>query len=437
MSGSVIRTRTPQSLLKKVIDGALVAFPFIDIFLFRYSFTLFPGPLGYGPLICMYLLLPIWMVRHAFPTKLIVALIGFGALGSTGLMNGEVDGFDFFKVWGGIVLSSTYYWYLWQHLGIDFLRGFQIYINGCIIVSAIGLLVFVDSLFPFGFYSVANSVINLGRLENDFGVRIAATFGEPTYFATTVAPASLVAIQSLFLNSGALSKNQWDGALRMTKWQSVIVLLALILSLSTVAFLGMILALVALMWGAKSAKTLIIGCIFVALLGAFANQSNEIKTRLNSFQYGESLVVDDMHGSSAILYNHFCIATENFQDHPLFGSGLASHPLATERYSILKGTAMDVIYNKNAQDASSMLLRILSEFGIVGLIVTLMFVWLNRPGTKRHNHREMAWMCFIAIALQLFRQGNFVLHGFPFFLVAYALLPLEQMTTMKKHEQAA
>ena len=25
----------------------------------------------------------------------------------------------------------------------------------------------------------------------------------------------------------------------------------------------------------------------------------------------------------------------------------------------------------------------------------------------------MAWMCF-AIALQLFRQGNFVLHGFPF-----------------------
>ena len=51
----------------------------------------------------MYLLLPIWMVRHAFPTKLIVALIGFGALGSTGLMNGEVDGFDFFKVWGGIV----------------------------------------------------------------------------------------------------------------------------------------------------------------------------------------------------------------------------------------------------------------------------------------------------------------------------------------------
>ena len=67
MSGSVIRARTPQSLLKKVIEGALVAFPFIDIFLFRYSFTLFPGPLGYGPLICMYLLLPIWMVRHAFP----------------------------------------------------------------------------------------------------------------------------------------------------------------------------------------------------------------------------------------------------------------------------------------------------------------------------------------------------------------------------------
>ena len=29
--------------------------------------------------------------------KLIVALIGFGALGSSGLMTGEVDGFDFLK----------------------------------------------------------------------------------------------------------------------------------------------------------------------------------------------------------------------------------------------------------------------------------------------------------------------------------------------------
>lgn len=436
MPGSVNRIHTPHSLLKKITDGALVAFPFIDIFLFRYSFTLFPGPLGYGPLICMYLLLPVWMARHAFPTKLLAALLGFGALGSYGLITGDVSSYDFFKVWGGVVLSCTYYWYLWQHLGCDFQRGFQIYVNGCILVSIIGLLVFVDSIFPFGFYSFANSIINLGRLENDLGIRIAATFGEPTYFATTVTPVSLIAIQSLFLKQNAYIDIPWTGELKMTTWQSVIVLTALVLSLSAVAFIGMILAVLVIVFRAKSAKHLIGGFFFAALLGLLANQSSDITTRLNSFQYRERIELDEMHGSSAILYNHFCIATENCRNNPLFGSGLASHPLATERYSILKGTALDVMYNKNAQDASSMLLRIVSEFGILGFIITLVLVWVNRPSKKRYDHREIAWICLIAIALQLFRQGNFVLHGFPFFFVAYALLPFKPLTTKKKHDQA-
>ena len=58
-----------ESWVSRAWSFVLVAFPFIDIFLFRYSFILFPGPLGYGPFLCMYLLLPVFVMRYRFPVR--------------------------------------------------------------------------------------------------------------------------------------------------------------------------------------------------------------------------------------------------------------------------------------------------------------------------------------------------------------------------------
>ena len=412
------RNQRTQTLFKQFIDGLLVAFPFIDLFLFRYSFILFPGPLGYGPLLCMYVLLPIWMVRYAFPTKLVLALVAMALMGGSGVVTGVVNTFDFFKVWGGVVLSSTYYWYLWHHLQKDYILGFQLYANGCVIVSIFGLLIFVDAIIPFGFHAFAHSIINVAHVEGEWGIRVASTFGEPTYFATVVAPSSVFALRSLFVIG--YQKNHSE--VQLNKWQSLTILIALALSFSTVAFAGIAIAAAILFFRAKSTKSRI-GLVVSSLILAWsALQTNDVTARINSFQL-DNVAIADMHGSSAILYNHFHIATQQAQENPLFGGGLCSHPSATERFSLLRGTDLDVIYNKNNQDASSMFLRLLSEFGLMGILSLLSFLFVFRPSTRDHFYREIAWVCFISIALQLFRQGNFVLHGFPFFLTAYALLP--------------
>jgi len=421
MSVHLNRNQKTQTLFKQLIDGILVAFPFIDLFLFRYSFILFPGPLGYGPLICMYVLLPIWMVRYAFPTKLVLALVAIALMGGSGVLTGIVNTFDFFKVWGGLVLSSTYYWYLWHHLQKDYLRGFQLYANGCVIVSIFGLLIFIDAIVPFGFHAFANSIINVAYVKGDLGIRVASTFGEPTYFATVVAPSSVFALRSLFV----VGYNENHREVQLNKWQSLTILIALALTFSTVAFAGIAIAAAMLFFRAKSTKSRI-GLVTSSLILAWsAMQTNDIAARVNSFRL-DNIAIADMHGSSAILYNHFHIATQQAKENPLFGGGLCSHPLATERFSILRGTDLDVIYNKNNQDASSMFLRLLSEFGLFGVLGLLSFLFIYRPSTRHHYFREIAWVCFISIALQLFRQGNFVLHGFPFFLIAYALLPCRE-----------
>ena len=421
MSSHLKRNQRTQSLFKQLIDGLLVAFPFIDLFLFRYSFILFPGPLGYGPLICMYMLLPIWMVRYAFPTRLVLALVTIALMGGSGVLTGIVSTFDFFKVWGGLVLSSTYYWYLWHHLRKDYIRGFQLYANGCVIVSIFGLLIFVDAIVPFGFHSFANSIINVAHVKGELGIRVASTFGEPTYFATAVAPSSVFALRSVF----AVGYNENHPEVQLNKWQSLTILIALALSFSTVAFVGIAIAAAMLFFRAKSTKSRI-GLIVASLILSWsALQTNDIAARVNSFRL-DNIAIADMHGSSAILYNHFHIATQQAKETPLFGGGLCSHPSATERFSILRGTYLDVIYNKNNQDASSMFLRLLSEFGLFGVLGLFSFLFIYRPSTRHHYFREIAWACFISIVLQLFRQGNFVLHGFPFFLTAYALLPCRE-----------
>lgn len=106
-----------KRLLSRAWSFLLVAFPFIDIFLFRYSFRLFPGPLGYGPFLCMYVLLPFFMVRYKFHFRVAIALGLIGIVGSSGVVSGIVPLGEFVKVFGSLILPYLYYWYLWQYLG--------------------------------------------------------------------------------------------------------------------------------------------------------------------------------------------------------------------------------------------------------------------------------------------------------------------------------
>ena len=78
----------------------------------------------------------------------------------------------------------------------------------------------------------------------------------------------------------------------------------------------------------------------------------------------------------------------------------------------------------NAQDASSMLLRITSELGVAGLMLVFAFLYrnyffVNRTNTEELTLKFISVSFLLAIVLNLLRQGNFVLHGFPFYVFGY------------------
>ena len=413
-----------KGLLGRMWAFLLVAFPFIDIFLFRYSFRLFPGPLGYGPFLCMYVLLPFFVVRHKFPFRVAIALGLVGILGSSGVVSGVVPTGEFVKVFGSLILPYIYYWYLWQYLGEDVSRGFRIYLTGTVIVSVIGLLVFVDSIIPFGFYNSFNSILRIAKSPAAFGIRISGTLGEPTYFANTIAPAGFFAMLRLFFKDSTLAERLKEHRLWMSSGSAILILLALSLTYSTIAFTGFLISIALHLVIRRQLRTLLVAPIVLMALFSVIQSIPEINARIEGLQNASEVANRDVHGSSAILYNHAVITWENFRRNPLFGTGLGSHVAATEKYTILENTMSSAYSEQNAPDASSMFLRIASELGLFGILLTFYFLArhyfvVSTGDTDGLILKMISAACLVTILLQLMRQGNFILNGFPFFVYCY------------------
>ena len=413
-----------KSYFSTVTTFLFAAFPFIDIFLFRNSFSLFTGPLGYGPFLCMYALLPIFVVRYKFPLKVVIALVVIGIVGSSGVVTGIVAVREYVKVIGSLILPYFYYWYLWQHLSEDVIRGFRIYLKGSVIVSIVGLLLFLDSIVDFGFFEFLSSVLHIGKHPASFGIRIASTLGEPTYFANTIAPAGFFAVCRLFFNDTALAQKLENCGLWLSRKSALLILTALVFTYSSMAFAGFVITAILLLLIKRQIRALIAIPIVTIGLMQLARTVPEINDRIEGLAHASQMANQSVHGSSAILYNHSIITWENFKRNPLVGSGLGSHVVASKKYSVLRGTSFDAISEMNAADASSMFLRIASELGLFGILLTLFFLIRNYFVAENSNLDSMVFKlisaaCLITIILQLLRQGNFILNGFPFFVYGY------------------
>jgi hypothetical protein len=410
-----------RNALSKVGFLLVGLFPLMDIFLFRKLFILFPGPLGYGPFLCMYALLPFLVARHKAPLKVGSILLLIGLIGSSGWLSGDVELPLFIKSFGSLVLPYCYYWYLWQHYDLDVTKAFRWYLKGATLVSMFGLVLFADSLVGLGLFQFLSQIFNLGReIPAFWGNRVIGTLGEPTYFANVIAPAVFFAIGRLFFAEPALSKEFEFSHIQLSKSAAAGILTAQILTFSTIAYAGILLSFGFLFFFQRRIRSLLVfGVVAIALMQT-ALSIPEIETRISGLS--EIGVEEDInvHGSSAVLYNHAVISWENFKQHPWIGSGLGSHTAATKKHTILRDTPLHAYAEQNAADASSMFLRIASELGLFGIMLCLLFLWknhisvpLNDPGKLVLKHIHTAFL--VTILLQLFRQGNFILNGFPFF----------------------
>src|SRR5690606_6654855 len=123
--------------------------------------------------------------------------------------------------------------------------------------------------------------------------------------------------------------------------------------------------------------------------------------------------------SSFTLLNNYLVAIESFKSSPIWGSGLGSHPASFDKYSLTKKFYLP-FEDFNKADANSLLLRLLSETGLLGLGLFLFILIRFRCG---NNHSLNRWIIsngiFVMMIAGLLREGHYFHSGVPFFIFLY------------------
>jgi hypothetical protein len=95
--------------------------------------------------------------------------------------------------------------------------------------------------------------------------------------------------------------------------------------------------------------------------------------------------------------------------------------VAFEKYSYTRSIVKIKGFDNNKADANSLLLRLMSETGLMGLLFMVLLVircYVRNDGID-DKHWIISGSILVLILLYLLRQGNYFLNGFPFFVWLY------------------
>lgn len=374
----------------------------------------------YSGYVVILTLLPVYMIRFGIPLRFWYFLIFFLFTGMLNIVIGNNSMDQFLKILIGVLMSYLFYYYVLARFEFNVELLFRAYMLGAVIVSAIGLFQFVSYMvgFKLGYDFRWTGFFNKWNISSGgtMGLRVNSIFSEPSSYAAILAPAMFVALNNLVSFKNYLVK----------RWQSILILVVYVLTFSSLGFIGIFIALLLLMINYGLGRFLFLFAPLLAIaFFVMYNYVEDFRYRWDStvylFETGQ-VDIGAQHGSAIVFYNNFVVATENLKTNFLFGTGLGSHPFAFEQYSITSNIEI-FGFALNSADANSMLLRIMSEIGLIGLIGAFIFIRRNFVRRDIVNTERTEWIISSAvlcvILLFMLRQGHYFLNGFPFFVWIY------------------
>jgi len=382
--------------------------------LYAYSYIFFEQPFElYLAYVIFLLFFPLFIIRFGIPKLPVYVFIPLLISGVVYCLTGDNTFQQFFKIFLGFFLSVLFYHYVVQQNNYDIKYLFKMYMQSAYIISIIGAFQVFSYLIRFtpgyNFRWIFNK---WNPSPGGIGVRISSLLSEPAYYAAIIAPAFFVALYNILKRKEHF----------VSKRKSLLILAIYPLSYSSLGILGILIAILLLMINLGSVRYYLIMIPALYVIGTYSYRNvDEFKDRMDGtleIYSTENIYSYDIHGSSFVLYNNSHIAWTNFKQHPLFGTGLGSHPIAFDRYSLTNEVgSVQIKFNK--MDANSMLLRLLSETGLYGVFFML-YILIKNLVFRWRSADEEYWLMSNGIALivliYLLRQGHYFINGFPLFL---------------------
>jgi hypothetical protein len=394
----------------------------IYVTIFLSSITFFNEPFeGYFHYVIFIFFFPFFIAKYGFP-KIPFQILALPLFFGIFQIYAGYNTFELFtKIFLGIFFSTTFYYYVIHAYNMDVEKMFSIYMKGIYFVCLIGLLQLASYFahftpgynFKWIFNKWAFTTSELGF------PRVNSIFPEPSQFALVISPALFIAIYNLLLGK----------RLYIARMECLMIIVITILTTSSLGLIAFLFIVIFLTINYGHLVNLFVALICLFAIGELCYAFlPEFKSRVNS-AYGLWVENDfrlaNVNNSSFVLFNHYHIATTNFKEHPLVGTGLGSHPLAFDKYTIT--LASDIIdFNNNRADANSTFLRLMSETGLMGITFILYFIfrfYIRRDPLKSDEENKNYWIIsnavLVLIIVQLLRQGNYFINGFPFFMWMY------------------
>jgi hypothetical protein len=377
----------------------------------------------------MLILLPIFLYKYG-TVPLNFLLFGFIFL-LVGFIEVQLGNNTFpllFKVLFGLLFNFVFFHYLLKYFHFNVHIIFSYYIKGAIFISVV--LILQVLFYKLGFKPGYDfSYIGVPQhYEWDGSIAPGAFFTEPFVFATVVSPALFIAIHNLV----KFQKNF------MSYTSCIIVITAVILATSSVGYFAFFLCIIMIIINYRAILILFSSIIFGIGCFLFIYTTSE-KFRVRFDDSVEVFIKNNVTNktltynvSTMTLYNNMLIATDNFRDHPLTGTGLGSHFLAHAHYGQFDDKLYWPLLNK--EDANSLFLRLLSETGLLGLGLMATFIFRFLVTRNRAAQKEN-WLIsnglLVLILVSLMRQGNYMLFGLPLFILCYYYIAKENRQTLK------
>jgi hypothetical protein len=344
-------------------------------------------------LLLLNLLLMLLLAQFSIPKKLILLALYLGTSGAIGIAQGTDAPGLVAKQLLGILISAFYFYNFFQLQDDRFERAFHDYAIGCYWCAIVGLL-----MVPF-------------QILLHSGFKVHSVLPEPAHFATACLP-------GLYYLA-----DQWLSYRRYGR-QFAITLLAFIMSVSAVAYAGMALALFFLI--SRYRYYIIVAPVVIGLvLGAALLVSSEL--RIRAVDTVGALEKSDVEGANlstfALVAN--MIVTENvLEESPVLGNGIGSHVMShahfVEQIPGIREFAQSDLEKFNADDAASLLLRVLSELGAVGALGMFVFIWYFRvPG--QGPGAQISYAILGYFFLKLLRHGHYFSPEQFFLILIYIL----------------
>lgn len=306
--------------------------------------------------------------------------------------------FDSLKSFIFIFLSIVMYYLYLQRVPLQmtisaiFNAAFVLSVYGC--VQEIGFILNIPVIYDISQYgfTLNGFAIGYGSL-----MRVNSLYAEPSH---------LQLILGLGILIGLIECKKCNNGVRI--WQVMVVAICALLTQSFLVYMSVIMSCICfILFYQDNIKQKFKWFILATLICAFLCTAqwdfiNRVFGKVTQFK---TLQVDNGNDLSALaIVSNLRVAIEKMKEGHLFGTGLDSHRLYYDMY-------IDRLYTflymrLNSEDAASMYIRILSEFGVIGLIVFCgCLVKRFKEGLKNKN--RILVVVILTLAVGSLRDGNY------------------------------